>query len=239
MAVDLRLPNISAPTPEGQLEQIKSYLYQMTRQLSWAFESMDSANASTVSASAGTASSNADAAAEAEFNEIKSLIIKSADIANAYYDQFKYRMDGRYVSQSTFGTYQQDVSAEISANATAITQLFTNLQTLSSQLEEVADAAIAATAYLKSGLLAYDADGAPIYGLEIGQRNTVQGQETFDRFARFTANKLSFYDNNDVEVAYISDYKLHITSANVTGTLVLGGYQIDTANGLLFRWIGR
>ena len=237
MAVDLRLPNITAPTPEGQLEQIKSYLYQMTRQLSWAFESMDAEKTSVISASTGASSSGA--GAEAEFNEIKSLIIKSADIANAYYDQFKYRMDGRYVSQSTFGTYRQDVSAEISANATAITQLYTNLQTLSSQLEEVSDAAIAATAYLKSGLLAYDEDGTPIYGLEIGQRNTVQGQEMFDRFARFTPNKLSFYDNNDVEVAYISDYKLHITSANITGTLVLGSYQADTSNGILFRWIGR
>lgn len=237
MAVDLRLPSITAPTPEGQLEQIKSYLYQMTRQLSWAFESMDAEKTSVISASTGSSSSGT--GAEAEFNEIKSLIIKSADIANAYYDQFKYRMDGRYVSQSTFGTYRQDVSAEISANATAITQLYTNLQTLSSQLEEVSDAAIAATAYLKSGLLAYDEDGSPIYGLEIGQRNTVQGQETFDRFARFTPNKLSFYDNNDVEVAYISDYKLHITSANITGTLVLGGYQADTSNGILFRWIGR
>ena len=233
MAVDLRLPSITAPTPE----EIKSYLYQMTRQLSWAFESMDSEKTSVISASTGASSSGT--GAEAEFNEIKSLIIKSADIANAYYDQFKYRMDGRYVSQSTFGTYRQDVSAEISANATAITQLYTNLQTLSSQLEEVSDAAIAATAYLKSGLLAYDEDGTPIYGLEIGQRNTVQGQETFDRFARFTPNKLSFYDNNDVEVAYISDYKLHITSANITGTLVLGGYQADTSNGILFRWIGR
>lgn len=239
MAVDLRLPNITAPTPEGQLEQIKSYLYQMTRQLSWAFESMESESGGSAPNGTVSASSNASAAAQAEFNDIKSLIIKSADIANAYYDQFKYRMDGRYVSQSTFGTYQQDVSAEIDANATAITQLFTNLQTLSSHLDEVEDAAIAASAYLKSGLLGYGDDGAPIYGLEIGQRNTVQGEETFDRFARFTANKLSFYDNNDVEVAYISDYKLHITSANITGTLVLGGYQVDTANGLLFRWIGR
>ena len=137
MAVDLRLPSITAPTPEGQLEQIKSYLYQMTRQLSWAFESMDTEKTDVFSVSTGAASSGT--GAEAEFNEIKSLIIKSADIANAYYDQFKYRMDGRYVSQSTFGTYRQDVSAEISANATAITQLYTNLQTLSSQLEEVSD----------------------------------------------------------------------------------------------------
>jgi hypothetical protein len=93
-------------------------------------------------------------------------------------------------------------------------------------------------AHLKSGLLYTTSDGIPVYGIEIGQNNTVDGIETFDKFARFTSDRLSFYDANDTEVAYISDYKLVITHAVVLGNLKVGGFILDTTNGLSLRWEG-
>ena len=73
----------------------------------------------------------------------------------------------------------------------------------------------------------------------VGQKNVIDGEEVFRKYARFTSDRLSFYDQNDVEVAYISDYKIHISHAEVTGTLKLGGYLVDTSNGLTFKWVGR
>ena len=35
---DFRRPNINAPTTEGQLSQVKSYLYQLTNQLNFALK---------------------------------------------------------------------------------------------------------------------------------------------------------------------------------------------------------
>lgn len=35
--IDIRLPQINAPTPQGQIAQIRSYLFQLAEQLQWAF----------------------------------------------------------------------------------------------------------------------------------------------------------------------------------------------------------
>ena len=97
---------------------------------------------------------------------------------------------------------------------------------------------IEVNAHIKSGLLYYDEAGAPVYGLEIGQRTEIDGVETFNKYARFTSEKLSFYDSNDNEVAYISDKKLYITHVEVTGSFTLGGF-VDTVlpdRSVVTRW---
>ena len=43
MNVDLRFPNISATTHEGQMSQMQSYLHQLVEQLNWALNSLDEA----------------------------------------------------------------------------------------------------------------------------------------------------------------------------------------------------
>ncbi len=91
-------------------------------------------------------------------------------------------------------------------------------------------------AHIKSGLLDDSDPSAPVYGIEVGQRNVVGGVETFDKYARFTADRLSFYDAHDTEVAYISDYKQVITNADVLGNLKVGKFVFDTSNGLALRW---
>ena len=93
--------------------------------------------------------------------------------------------------------------------------------------------------YAQRGFLYYKENGTPVYGLEIGQTNSVDGQNVFDKFARFASDRLSFFDSNDVEVAYISDYKLYITNAEITGSLWLSGkFKIYYNGGLAFQWIG-
>ena len=241
MGMDIRLPNINASTEEGQLMQIKSYLYQFAEQVKYAISTLEAG---------GTTSGEADrqelSAPPAEtatpgstFNSIKSLIIKSADIVNAYYEEINSRLEGEYVAQSEFGTYSEQTSQTISENSTAIEQVFNNIQQITSSLEEVKHTLIEVNAYMKSGLLAYDNNGVPIYGLEVGQRNTVDGEEVFNKYARFTSNRLSFYDQNDTEVAYMSDYKFYITNGEITGTLKLGAFLIDTRTGFKLKYEGR
>ena len=74
--------------------------------------------------------------------------------------------------------------------------------------------------------------------MEVGQTTEVNGEELFNKFARFTSSRLSFYDANGSEVAYISDYKLYITNAQILGNLYLGSYILDTTNGIAFIWNG-
>lgn len=158
---------------------------------------------------------------------------------DAYCQEISHRLEGVYVAESDFGTYKEKTALDIQANSTSINQLFTDTRELNDTVDELYDSTIGTNAYLKSGLLGEKEDGTPVYGLEIGQTNSVDGQNIFDKFARFTADRLSFFDSNDVEVAYISDYKLYITNAEISGSLWLSGrFKIYYNGGLAFQWIG-
>lgn len=242
MGVDLRIPNISPNASEReQLVQIRSYLFQLVEQLQWAMNNIETSQTNTVVTTSKGSTATAPQAAidsQATFDAIKYLIIKSADIVEAYYEEINKKLVSEYVAVSDFGEFREQGVQEIIANSTEIEQFFTNIQELTSEIEDINFKMFEVNAHIKSGLL-YEEDGIPVYGLEIGQKNTVDGVETFNKYARFTADRLSFYDQNDAEVAYISNYKIHITHAEVTGTLKLGGYLVDTTNGLAFRWEGR
>lgn len=239
MSLEIRLPNITQTTAEGQLQQMKSYLYQMVEQLNWTVQTLEGGNAGNVLYTGGAAQKDAqmDQMLPANmFNKIKSLIIKSADIINAYYEEISKKLVGEFVAISDFGTYQQKVEALIKATAEQIDLLWKNIQSITDS-EDIPDTEIDVSAYLRMGVLYYADDGAPVYGLEIGQTNRINEVETFNKFARFTADRLSFYDANDIEVAYVSDYRLVITNAWVKGNLKLGpGFEFDTTNGLALIW---
>lgn len=241
MSIDIRLPNINSATEQGQLSQMRSYLYQLVEQLNWALNTVQDGAVQTVvqPMTAPTASGAAAAEQEAQdtFNSIKSLIIKSADIVNAYYETMRLRMDGEYVAESDFGVYRRTTAAEISATIDSVNQLYTDLQSVEETADGAYDSVRAVTANIKTGLLYTNESGVPVYGLEVGQKNVENGVESFRKYARFTANRLSFYDQNDTEVAYISDYKLFITQAQITGSITLGRYVADMSDGLAFKWV--
>ena len=303
--VNLRLPNINGATEQERLKQTQSYLYQLVEQLQFALNTLEgSQNTSTeaksqmpvrVIQSSPIATMSLDrnrglSDDQATFQAIKPLIIKSADIINAYYEEINTRLESLYVAQSDFGTFVEQNTQTIEATATDVAQRFENVQSIfldevelidsdlqgvkasietnikdltdevskfDPKIKEAKDAIVSdidklkdslntlneivieVNANIKSGLIDHDDNGIPIYGLEIGQKNTINGVEVFNKFARFSAGRLSFFDNNGTEVAYISDYKLYITHAEVTGTLKLGGYLVDTSKGVTFKWVGR
>lgn len=242
MGFDLRLPNITGVTEREQLSQIKSYLYQFAQQLQWALSTIDTSSVSNQVASQSPQKVIVQAkeqSAEVSFNALKSLIIKSADIVNAYYDEISDRLSGLYVASSDFGTYIEETDAKIKKTSTDITQNYTDIQKIFTDIENLSFSLAESQAHIKSGLIYYDDDGIPVYGLEIGQKNTVDGEEVFNKYARFTSGRLSFYDRNDTEVAYISDYKLYITNAEITGSLRLGAFQINTSKGFSLKYVGR
>ena len=239
MNIDLRPLNLTATTPETKIAQIQSYLVQLTSQLQYALYSIEQQEKEYVEKLEKKQKElNPEKEAESTFNSIKSLIIKSADIVEAYSEEINKEFSGAYVAQSDFGTFKEQTNQSITQNSTEIEQVFANIQEILSSVEEIENSLVATNAYIKSGLLDYDSSGLPIYGLEIGQRNSVDGEEIFDKYARFSSDKLSFFDKNDIEVAYISDFKLYITNAEVIGSLTIGKYQIDTSDGLIFRWAG-
>ena len=237
MSFDIKYPQISATSDRGQLEQIRAYLYTLADQLKWALNSISSGETKVVQQSSKGSTKETETEAQATFNSIKSLIIRSADIVESYYQEINEKLIGQYVAQSEFGRYEENTEQKITTNSKGVERAFSDIQKIISDIEGLEHSLIEVNAHTKAGLLYYDDNGVPIYGFEIGQKNTIDGKEVFNKYARFTSDRLSFYDQNNTEVAYISDYKLYITNAQITGTLNLGRYEIDTSNGLAFKWV--
>ena len=238
MSIDLKYPNITAQTEQGKIEQIRSYLYQLVDQLKWAVNSIENSDAKVLQQSNQSSSKEStEEEAQASFNSVKALIVKSADTIESYYEKVNERLSGEYVAKSEFGTYKEQTTQDINKTSTEIERLFKNIQEIITDIDNLEHTLIEVNARIKSGILYYDDKGVPIYGLEIGQRNDINGVEVFNKFARFISDKLSFYDKNDIEIAYISDYKLYITNAHITGTLTLGRFEFDTSDGLVCRWV--
>lgn len=114
-----------------------------------------------------------------------------------------------------------------------------DIQGIKDEIESIEYSLVEVNANIRSGLLYYDDDDIPVYGLEIGQKTMVDGEEVFNKFARFTADRLSFYDRNGIEVAYISDYRLYIYNVEITGIFKMGGL-VDTvmsSGDVVTKWV--
>lgn len=241
MSGKIRYPNITAGNDAAQLLQVKSYLHQLVDQLNWALNAVETQPAGTSGVTVTQAgSASTEDSPQATFNSIKSLIIKSADIVNAYYEVINKRLEGMYVAQSDFGTYAEKTSQDITANSTNIESNYSHIQEIISDIENVENTLIGVTAHIKSGLLYYDDDGVPMYGLEIGQKTERNGVEVFNKYARFTSDRLSFFDQNDNEVAYISDKKLYIGQVEVTVSFQMGGFRqtVLSDKSIVKKWVG-
>ena len=301
MRINLRYPNITGISEKEQISQIRTYLYQLVDELQFSINDSQSTSdiVSTTQKNSVTAQNSSNVNATTIFAALKPLIIKSADIVDAYYDKLTNKFEGLYVAQSDFGTYKEETAQDIEENSTAIEQTFTNVQTIDTDLqgvfsnvqqidtkliEEVSgikqniedttkglsenlkdatddlsesinkvssdlgsriselvksvEAILTVNAYIKSGLLYYNEEELPVYGVEVGQTNNVNGVETYKKFARFTSDRLSFYDQNDKEVAYISDYKLYITSVEILYNLIAGGFVLDFSRGWTLKFAG-
>ena len=180
--MNVPMPSLARADTQGALAEMRSYLWQLAEMLNCELENITVREADVRRAIAEkTESENP----RAVFNAIKALIIGSADIVEQYYETISARLEGQYVAQSEFGEFRQTTSAAIEANAAGTTQLYENLQSVTSALEDIGDMLIAVTATIRTGYLYTDEQGVDWYGLEIGQKNEVDGVETFTRFARW------------------------------------------------------
>ena len=235
MGIDIRLPNITATTTEGQMSQMQSYMHQLVEQLNWALASVDNAIQGNTSNVVMTSRSGQNSEEDAldTFNSIKALIIKSADIVQAYEESMREDFSGEYVAISDFGKYKRDTNLAIETTSNRVDELFTSVESIETEERKT-------NAYIRRGLLD---EANNIYGVEVGEtiiekKDGEEEKETFNKFARFTADRLSFFNKNGNEVAYISSNRLYIQDATFLGSVQFKGYTADTSVGLAFYWTG-
>lgn len=238
MSIDIRMPNITAPDSAGQVAQMRSYLYQFAEQLQWALNTMEKgigAEAVELKNAVGeVVEKTEEAKAQDTFNSIKDLIIKSADIVEAYYDQIDSLIDlsGKYVASSEYGTYTQETNNRIDATDKYIQQNLYTKETIDGMVREN-------QGYIRSGIVGTSIDGGNenATGILIGDFNK-QNESEYLYFARYTSHGIELFDGstNTAPIAIISKYKITITSAEFSGSVKMGNYRLDLSNGIAFKW---
>ena len=81
--INIRLPNITANTEQGQLLQVKSYLHQLVQELNWALTSIETGKNTQVAKKDASGNAVTKEEMATTFNELKSLIIKSSATVTA------------------------------------------------------------------------------------------------------------------------------------------------------------
>ena len=235
MSIDIRLPNINAPTTEGQMAQMQSYMHQLVQQLNWAFSTVAEAQSGNTSNIVIEKQGEEISPEEAEntFNSIKALIIKSSDIVKAYEETMKTEYNGEYIAVSDFGTYMEDTNRTIEENSKYTEERFGRVETITDGIESDIEET---NAYIKRGLLGYhERLGKEVYGVAVGETDE---DGVYNKYAWFIGEGLCLFDKNGNEKAYISQNKLYITDAVFLGAAQFGGYRADTTDGLAFTWVG-
>ncbi len=212
-AVEIRPPELTGGTEAEQLRKIQSYLYMLAEQLQFAFDGVSREQEAVQTQVTRTAEKQE---AARSFTNLKALILRSAEITAVLEERMEKTFNGLYVAKSQFGDFEQRTQQRIEANSQELRQEFSHFQKLETDVEQLRETLLEVNASIRTGLLAYRDTGEPVYGVEIGQQERQDGVVRFRKFARLTAEKLSFFDQNEVEVACISDRRLHVTGASVS-----------------------
>jgi len=247
-------PEGSGASAEERLRALYSYLTRMSNDLNVALSAIDTTNMSPETVqmiqSGGTAVAESQSNLAEQASVLKSLIVKTADAVYSKMDEMKINLKGEYLALSAWGTEKTALESLISTTADGITQDYTHLDEITNG--KVNDNAVAfdeykkdTKAFIRTGLIYYDDNDDPVYGVAIGQfmDTTIQhGQEvvvlTGDKFVTtYTAQRLSFWQNGQ-ELAYVANNEFHAPRMVVDNTMSIGGYVVETANGLAFRWKG-
>ena len=262
MSFKFQLPPITAETSVAQL---KSYLMQMSEQLEYALNNLETDNF-TVDAKQKITSTAAEETEKSILQTeevLKAMIVKNAEIIQQQMDELETNLHGEYTAMSnTFGQYRSETDAKITANATNITQAYSSIDTIdtkydtitgttNSDLASLENGAVATNsafrtiteAYIKSGLLYYEGL-IPIYGVAVGQLSyhEVGGEKLIDRvgmYSVFTASELAFY-YGETKIAYMKNNKLYVTDAEFVHSIKMGDWLLeqDDTHGFSIKWLG-
>ena len=248
MALTLPLP------PQNMPAEVYSYLFQMVQLLNVSVDALSTGATVNVSGgvSGGTSGASGGDMSSNSYEELQSLIIKTAEIVNRKMDELKVELKGSYVAQSEFGTYVEELNAYLVAHPDAISQYYTFASVLDENIKNVETEfnkyTVKTQGYIRTGIVAYE-DGVPQIGVAVGQdllveedKVTVNGAE-YDVVkengfrAIFTAKELSFWQDGE-KVAYLNNKQLYVTNIVALEKIKLGSWHVGPEDGFFVRWIG-
>lgn len=238
-----------APPQTGELY---SYLYRLSEALNVALAQVETRITAEAKEAAQEAAGGVSGSLSGSYNDLKALVVNTAEIVRTEMEQMETELKGSYTALSSqFGSYEQNLTNTITATAEGILQQYgysSRLDALDSKAAGFESYQIKTEGFIRQGFIDYDASGVPIIGIAIGQNLrsttvTVDGQtleqlDSAQSCAFYTADKVSFRIGGN-EVAYVSNRKLYILDAQVTGSLTIGDWLFSHGDaGLVVRYTG-
>ena len=217
MDISLDFPRISKDA-DADLKKLASYLVRLTEQLKIALSSIEEGN---FSPSVGRAITTA-AKTERDVGTLREAIIRTAATIKRAEERIEATLRDSYVAKSEIGDYTEEAIATYEVDGRGIDQFFDLVTSVAGDVERL-------NGYIRCGVL----PGGEI-GIEIGDLSS-GGAPAFS--VRLTGERLSFRSGG-TEIAYMSGTTLYITKAQISGRMILGDYDIDPTDGLIFRWAG-
>ena len=230
----------------AQLEQMYRYLYKMSEQLNSALAVTDREYQIVVQTKSGSAPGSESPISpqlDAQYRELRSLIIKTADIVNQQMDKTIKQLNGKFEAISNeWGTFEQNIERKIVETAEATIDSFDYSEKIhgieKTVLDGVTSYAIESLGYIKRGIIGFDDENFPIYGIAVGTElkektvekdgKTYQQIDTTKRIATYTSDAITFW-RNDVAIARFSGDELYVTRAEITQQIRLGDWFFSVA----------
>lgn len=253
-AVNFNTPPKPGSDADASLRQMYNWLFQMTEQLNVALSVVSSGEqaAASVQSAGGGGNALTDEARDeinTQRNELKALIIKTADTVRHEFDQRITQMESSFVAESEFGQYQEEVTRQIEDTAQGTLETYVTETGLDSYIEESAGLKAwqsETSGFIRSGYITRNEEDVPILGVAVGQGiqtkyTDSEGREFIDtgstNMGFFTSTGLEFYING-VKVASFANEGADMKNATISGKLQIGNWLITHNNGFDIQWIG-
>ncbi len=168
--------------PEGSLQeqvtQQYAYLLQMAQQLNLALGQLEGMGgggtgfASAARQADGRTGSSGREKADEQYETLRSMIIKTAARVEKTTQELTAQLKENYVAASDFGQYIATLSAYLEANPEALTQYYSFVSDLKTNVEAV-DAAFShykvdTEGYIRTGIVYYEG-AVPVYGVAVAR----------------------------------------------------------------------
>ena len=217
-------PPVLIGNEEDQLRQLYRYLNAMSDKLNQALMSI------TLEQMAPEMQQTISKAAEGneqQYNSLKSMIVKNAEIVHHEMDELRAHFDDDYEALSEqFGTYERNLDSTITATAEGILQEYGYSERITSLENDTEAFERRINQYIFSGLVD-EVNG--LYGIAIGENVTAYDANgnpylnTARKTATFTMQELAFWQG-ETKLAYFSDHVFHISRGEVTDSMTMGNH---------------
>ena len=215
-------PPIQSGNAEEQLRTLYAYLNTVSQKLNEALMSVSMEQANAEAQQAVKVAQETAKTAETNRQDLKSLIIKTAEIVHTEMEEIRTHLQGQVTAISEdFGEFQQTLDATIAATARGVMQEY-NIEERITTAEETTDAFIRRISqYVYTGLLDTDEVGIAI-GTNVTDSSTGDLIPA-NKMATFTSSEISFYQNG-AKVAYFGGNLFHIEKGEVLKSMKMGNF---------------